>query len=71
MFYSISEFTTFPNFLSLYLSPQEPNLSHERSTQSTVAFFSFPDFYFPFKAGEGVLFFHVIGKYLPYSASQK
>ena len=35
-----------------HLSFQEPNLSHERSTQSTIAFLSFPGFYSPFKAGE-------------------
>ena len=41
-------------FSMQHLSTQEPNLSHEWSTQSTVAFLSFPGFYFPFKAGEGI-----------------
>ena len=32
-------------FSMQHLSTQEPNLSHERSTQSTVALLSFPGFY--------------------------
>ena len=45
---------------AMHLSFQEPNLSHERFTQSTIAFFSFPDIYSVFKAGEGIRLLHVI-----------
>ena len=45
-------------------SAQEPNLSRERSTQSTVAFLYFPGFYSPFIAGEGIRLFNVFGKCL-------
>ena len=50
-----TDFCSFLQNLQMrHLSTQEPNLSHERPTQSTVAFLSFPGFYFPFKAGEGI-----------------
>ena len=48
----------------LPLDSSEPNLNHERTSQSTGAFLSFPDFYSPFKAGEGIRLSHVIVKCL-------